>query len=199
MIRRLKKRALEPQNLGSGDISEVAYIEKPSPSNYLPPSRPASAPRPAPISVGAGVGALRPWREQSVRPATTGTLPSPPARLDWRPLLFLRKIIGPVGFEPTTSCTRNQRTTKLCYGPYELKIVAAFSAARKLELPPGCCAPHTRPCALRNPFRGDGLGCLRTRAMNPRPLVPETSAPPSLPRFLSGLCLPRPASGLRPE
>jgi hypothetical protein len=44
---------------------------------------------------------------------------------------------------------------------------------------------------LRNPLRVDGLGCLRTRAMNPRPLVPETSAPPSLPRFLSGLCLPR--------
>ena len=30
-------------------------------------------------------------------------------------------------------------------------------------------------------------------------LVPETTPLPVLPRFLSGLCLPRPASGLRPE
>jgi len=36
-------------------------------------------------------------------------------------LLFLWKIIGPPGFEPGTSCTRNKRTTKLCYGPNELK------------------------------------------------------------------------------
>ena len=92
---------------------------------------------------------------------------SPPARLDWPPLLFLWKIIGPVGFEPTTSCTRNKRTTKLCYGPNGLVLY---------------------------PFRH-----LPERLNTSKSLVPETTPLPVLPRFLSGLCLPRPASGLRLE
>ena len=62
---------------------------------------------------------------------------SPPAVLDWRPSIFLRKIIGPPGFEPGTSSTPRKRATRLRYGPYELEIVSAFPAARKPELPPG--------------------------------------------------------------
>jgi hypothetical protein len=54
----------------------------------------------------------------------------------------------------------------------------------------GICGPHTRPSALRDPLRVGGLGCLRTRAMNPGPLPPavrpvrcERVISP-LPRFL---------------
>ena len=61
--------------------------------------------------------------------------------------------IGPPGFEPGTSSTPRKRATRLRYGPFELQIVTAFPAARKPELPPGCCAPHTRPCALRDRLR----------------------------------------------
>ena len=46
------------------------------------------------------------------------SLPAPRG-ISWCPSIFLRKIIGPPGFEPGTSCTRNKRTTKLCYGPNE--------------------------------------------------------------------------------
>jgi len=40
-----------------------------------------------------------------------------------------------VGFEPTTSCTRNKRTTKLCYGPNEVKSYPDFPLPESFKNP----------------------------------------------------------------
>ena len=106
---------------------------------------------------------------------------SPPARLNWRPLLFLWKIIGPVGFEPTTSCTRNKRTTKLCYGPNELVLYPFRQPPERLNtskslipeitplpvLPPvfsGLCLPRTPVGATARMRIKNKLKNLRSKA-----------------------------------
>ena len=40
---------------------------------------------------------------------------SPPAERDWRPSIFLRKIIGPPGFEPGTPSTPRKWATRLMF------------------------------------------------------------------------------------
>ena len=94
-----------------------------------------------------------------------------PRGISWQPSISLWKFFGPPGFEPGTSSTPRKRATRLRYGPFELEIVTAFPAARKLELPPGVRPLGPTPTQSGMPLRGhEKLRCRRDFA-------PHTPAP----------------------
>ena len=83
---------------------------------------------------------LRPSHSQNRRDWPPLTFPClsllpAPRGLALRPSLFLRKIIGPPGFEPGTSSTPRKRATRLRYGPYEPKPYPRSSPFESLKIP----------------------------------------------------------------
>ena len=121
---------------------------------------------------------------------------SPPAVLDWRPSIFLRKIIGPPGFEPGTSCTRNKRTTKLCYGPNEMKLYPQLLPPKSLKnsrniahrTPIEASTPPTRPSLVpspsslqhSSPFPPKPQSLLTASHSTPPRSFPQDSPPPHI-------------------
>ena len=88
-----------------------------------------------------------------------------PRELPWQPLIFLRKIIGPPGFEPGTSSTPRKRATRLRYGPYELEIVSQKRATLKTKAGLRCKGTGVR---CKNKF-SEPDGHLSTSLLPPAP------------------------------
>ena len=63
-------------------------------------------------------------------------------------------LVGVAGFEPTTSCTQNKRTTRLCYTPFILVRIEGLEPPRRKAMVPKTIVSTISPYPHMVPLEG---------------------------------------------